>query len=130
MNKIFLILSLLVFSSCSSKIGKKNYGQKITTSSIFKLELGMTKKEVIQLVGEPIPIMDTLKDGWTMTRKVDGNHPMIWLKFNNSNRLEKVLIKYFDYFESYSVYGLVVDSDSIRSWGCRNPKELNPYFKW
>jgi hypothetical protein len=130
MNRLWLLLILLAFLSCTLNKNAKNHGSKISAANIFKLELGMTKKEVIQIVGEPIPTIDTCRNEWTMTQNVDCNHSMIWLGFDDStNRLEHISVTYFDDLDDYSVYGVVTNSDSIRRWGCPNEKELSQYIR-
>lgn len=133
MTQIKIIILLFVncivminLQSCSTQ--KVNYSSDLTSVGLLNLKIGMTKDEVIDNVG--LPYNDTIRNSWTMTLKVDAVHPMVWIGFDTMNKLRDVQIKYYDYFDDYSIYGLVKrESGQIDRWGCKTPQALDEYLQ-
>ena len=125
-NLEFAICILLInLQSCSTK--KVNYSPALTSDGILKLDVGMSKKQVIHEVG--IPLNDTSIHEWNMTKKVVGEHPMIWIAFDTLSKLQSVQVVYYDYMDDYSIYGLRKKSGQIYRWGCKSSQELDKYLK-
>ncbi len=97
---LFQLILIMTIIPCSTK---PNYGIKLTSDNIMKLEQGMAKVEVIEIVGKPIG--DTVQDYWTMTEKKEYFYCMVWIEFTKDS-LSNVTIKNYHYFDGVNIYQL------------------------
>ncbi len=122
-----IVISLFTVLSCCPD-QRQNYPDGITASKIRLIEIGMSKTDVINILGQPLmktpqthytykPFnKDTtivFKEGLTFqyTKRLEEcNYPMLWVHFDTTENKElnvsSVYAKHYNWFDDMGIYGV------------------------
>ncbi len=121
---IVLICIGIVVSCCPDQ--RQNYPDGITAAKIRLVKLGMSKTDVVNILGMPLDksprIHHTIinknevtvyKEGLTFqyTKRLEEcNYPMLWVHFdtteNKELRVSSVYAKHYSWFDDMGIYGV------------------------
>jgi outer membrane protein assembly factor BamE (lipoprotein component of BamABCDE complex) len=119
---LYTLLALFALSACSSSTN--NYSKQVTAAHILEVELGMTKSEVIEILGQPVhKTFETFQ--YTHERII--NYPMLWIHFDSTGVIS-VYSEYEEWLDEPGIYGLSQEDGSPEpfQWG---EDALRQYFK-
>ncbi len=114
--KYFFGSAIILLVSCG-----QHYPPQVTAQKIIKVELGMDKQTVKDILGEPVD-EDSIK--FTYTEEHAFNYPMLWIHFDSVGVCE-VYAKYYEFLDDTGIYGLRYQDSSEFRWGQNN---LHKYF--
>lgn len=96
----------------------------ISEKQIRKVKLGMSKQQVVSLLGKPV--YESFQT-FQCTPAYNHHYPMLWVHFNDSGKVRQVYAKYYDWLDDRGVYGLSKDdSGNVVCWG---EEALKNYFR-
>lgn len=126
--KVFKIgLLIVIFGSCCEKHSAPEH---LTATKILKIEIGMSREEVIDILNKPIAKLETDFDGdetYQYTVGYKCNFPVLWVHFDSIG-VKEVYAKYYAEIDDYGIYGLSRNqkTQNVYQWGIHN---LYKHFK-
>jgi len=96
-----------------------NYSERLTSSTILELDIGMSENQVVNLLGNPVRkySRDFQSLTYEYTEKMNYNYPMVWVHFDSLG-VKEVYVKYYGLIDDEGVYGLSRnDENNRKQWG-------------
>lgn len=118
MKKIIILVALLVLALFLSKriFGtNSNLAEGVSSKKITEIEIGMTKNDVFKIIGKPLEIQNKTTFVYSKPVKYSRNYPMLWVHFDENQKVREVLAKRYIYFgcDDEGIYGV---SKSNKPW--------------
>ena len=123
-----LLTITLVSNGCRTFFGDARLSSQVTVESIQQIELGMTQKQAIDLLGAPLDTRrDVDRNRFTLqfSKPVPGArwYPMLWVHLEDGRVIEVYAKRYILWgVDDEGVYGLTQD----RRWGAAEFSQTFP----